>query len=60
MNKLTHFDFRNNKFPEYSMAQTLIARIDCSIYHLEDKYLVSCHSSFEYYFKDRLQDAINL
>ena len=40
--------------------QTLIARIDCSIYHLEDKYLVTCHSSFEDYFKDRLQDAINL
>jgi len=27
---------------------------------LQDKYLVTCHSSFEDYFKDRLQDAIDL
>ena len=60
LSKLTHFDLRPKKFPVSTMAQTLIARIDCSIYHLEDKYLVTCHSSFEDYFKDRLQDAINL
>ena len=60
LNKLTHFDLRPKKFPVSTMAQTLIARIDCSIYHLQDKYLVTCHSSFENYFKDRLQDAINL
>ena len=60
LSKLTHFDLRTKKFPVSTMAQTLIARIDCSIYHLEDKYLVTCHSSFEDYFKDRLQDAINL
>ena len=60
LNKLTHFDLRTKKFPVSTMAQTLIARIDCSIYHLQDKYLVTCHSSFEDYFKDRLQDAINL
>ena len=60
LNKLTHFDLRPKKFPVSTMAQTLIARIDCSIYHLQDKYLVTCHSSFEDYFKDRLQDAINL
>ena len=42
------------------MAQTLIARIDCCIYNLKDKYLITCHSSFEDYFKDRLQDAIDL
>jgi sarcosine oxidase gamma subunit len=34
LNKLTHFDFRAKKFPEFTMAQTLIARIDCSIYNL--------------------------
>ena len=60
LSKLTHFDLRPKKFLVSTMAQTLIARIDCSIYHLQDKYLVTCHSSFEDYFKDRLQDAINL
>ena len=60
LNKLTHFDLRTKKFPVSTMAQTLIARIDCSIYHLEDKYLVTCHSSFEDYLKDRLLDSINL
>ena len=60
LSKLTHFDLRPKNFPVSTMAQTLIARIDCSIYHLQDKYLVTCHSSFEDYFKDRLQDAINL
>ena len=60
LSKLTHFDLRSKKFPVSTMAQTLIARIDCSIYHLKDKYLVTCNSSFEDYFKDRLQDAIDL
>ena len=60
LSKLTHFDLRPKKFPVSTMAQTLIARIDCSIYHFQDKYLVTCHSSFEDYFKDRLQDAIDL
>jgi len=60
LSKLTHFDLRPKKFPVSTMAQTLIARIDCSIYRLEDKYLLTCHSSFEDYFKDRLQDAIDL
>ena len=60
LNKLTHFDLRLKKFPISTMVQTLIARIDCCIYNLKDKYLVTCHSSFEDYFKDRLQDAINL
>ena len=60
LSKLTHLDLRTKKFPISTMAQTLIARIDCSIYHFQDKYLVTCHSSFEDYFKDRLQDAINL
>ena len=60
LSKLTHFDLRPKKFPVSTMAQTLIARIDCSIYHLKDKYLITCNNSFEDYFKKRLKDAINL
>ena len=60
LNKLTHFDLRPKKFPVSTMAQTLIARIDCCLYNLEDKYLLSCHTSYEDYFKSRLQDAIYL
>ena len=60
LNKITHFDFRQKKFPASTMAQTLIARIDCCIYNLKDKYLITCHSSFEDYFKDRLQDTIKI
>ena len=60
LNKLTHFDLRLKKFPVSTMAQTLIARIDCCLYNLENKYILSCHSSFEDHFKDRLQDAIDL
>ena len=36
------------------MAQTLIAKIDCSIYNLKDKYIVTCNRSFEDYLKERL------
>ena len=60
LNKITHFDFRQKKFPASTMAQTLIARIDCCIYNLKDKYLITCHSSFEDYFKDRLQETIKI
>ena len=60
LNKLTHFDLRLKKFPVSTMAQTLIARIDCCLYNLENKYILSCHSSFEDHFKDRLQDSIDL
>ncbi len=60
LSKLTHFDLRPKKFPVSTMAQTLIARIDCCLYNFKNKYLLSCHSSFEDYFKDRLQDAIDL
>ena len=60
LNKLTQFDLRLKKFPINSMAQTLIARIDCSIYNLQDKYLITCNKSFENYFKDRLKDIVNL
>ena len=38
LNKLTQFDLRDKKFPDFSMAQTLIARIDCYIYKLNEKY----------------------
>ena len=60
LNKLTHFDLRDKKFPTLTLAQTLIARIDCSIYNLKDKYIISCNRSFEDYFKERLQDSANL
>ena len=60
LNKLTHFDFRAKKFPEFTMAQTLIARIDCSIYNLKDKYIITCNRSFEDYFKERFKDTVNI
>ena len=60
LNQLTHFDLRLKKFPAYTMAQTLIAKIDCSIYNLKDKYIVTCNRSFEDYFKERLKDTLNI
>ena len=60
LNQLTHFDLRLKKFPAFTMAQTLIAKIDCSIYNLKDKYLITCNRSFEDYFKDRLKDTIDI
>ena len=60
LNKLTQFDLRGKKFPDFTMAQTLIARIDCSIYNLKDKFLITCNRSFEDYFKQRLIDFKNL
>ena len=60
LNKLTHFDLRPKKFPISTMAQTLIARIDCCIYKLEDKYLITCGKSYEDYLRDRLLDSVNL
>ena len=60
LNKLTHFDLRLKKFPDFSMAQTLIAKIDCSIYNLKDKYIITCNRSFEDYFKDRLNDTADI
>ena len=60
LNKLTHFDFRDKKFPASTMVQTLVARIDCCIYKLEDKYLITCGKSFEDYLKNRLIDALEL
>ena len=60
LNKLTHFDFRIKKFPDLTMAQTLIARIDCSIYRVKDKYLITCNRSFEDYFKERFKDTAEI
>tara|TARA_B100000700_G_C15040840_1_gene855276 strand:+ start:2496 stop:3017 length:522 start_codon:yes stop_codon:yes gene_type:complete len=60
LNKLTHFDLRLKKFENLSLAQTLVARIDCTIYKLDKKYLITCNKSFEDYFKKRLLDAVNL
>ena len=60
LNKLTQFDLRDKNFPDFSMAQTLIARIDCYIYKLNNKYIITCNKSYEDYFKERLTDLINL
>ena len=60
LNKLTHFDLRIKKFPDLTMAQTLIARIDCSIYRVKDKYLITCNRSFEDYFKERMKDTAEI
>ena len=60
LNKLTHFDLREEKFPKATMAQTILARIDCSIYNLGNKYIVTCNKSFEDYFQQRLKDTTNL
>ena len=60
LNKLTHFDFRIKKFPDLTMAQTLIARIDCSIYRVKDKYLITFNRSYKDYFKERLIDTANV
>ena len=60
LNKLTQFDLRNKKFPDLSMAQTLIARIDCYIDNLNNKYIITSNKSYEDYFKKRLTDLINL
>ena len=60
LNKLTHFDLRSKKFPDFTVVQTLIARIDCSIYNLDAKYIITCNRSFEDYFKERLLDTANI
>ena len=60
LNKLTHFDLRAKKFRNFTVAQTLIARIDCSIYNLKDKYIITCNRSFEDYFVERLRDTANI
>tara|TARA_Y100000996_G_scaffold414796_1_gene406821 strand:+ start:2339 stop:2860 length:522 start_codon:yes stop_codon:yes gene_type:complete len=59
LNKLTHFDFREKAFKNMTAAQTLLARIDCSIFKFEDRLLLSCNRSFGDYLEDRLIDAVN-
>ena len=58
LNKITHFDFREKHFPLSSSAQTLIGRVDCNIYNLKNRLLVTCNSSFGDHLKDQLIDAI--
>ena len=60
LNKLTNFDLRLKKFPKLTMAQTLISRIDCHIYNLDEKFLITCNKSYENYFKERFIDLANL
>ena len=60
LNKLTQFDLRKKKFQDFSMAQTLIARVDCYIYNLNNKYIVTCNKSYEDYFKERLKDIVRV
>ena len=57
LNQLTHFDLRENRFPKSTMAQTIVARIDCSIYNLGSKFILTCNKSYEDYFQKRLKDT---
>jgi len=59
LNKLTHFDFREKSFKSMTAVQTLLARIDCTIFKFEDHLLLSCNRSFSDYLEDRLIDAVN-
>lgn len=58
LNKITHFDFREKNFPISTSAQTLIGRVNCNIYNLEDKLLVTCNMSFGDHLKNQLIDAV--
>ncbi len=58
LNKITHFDFREKNFPISSSAQTLIGRVNCNIYNLKDKLLVTCNMSFGDHLKNQLIDAV--
>ena len=60
LNKLTNFDLRPKKFPKFTMAQTLISRIDCYIYNLDKNFIVTCNKSYENYFKERFIDLASL
>ena len=59
LNKLTHFDFREKSFKSMTVAQTLLARIDCTMLKFDDRLLLSCNRSFSDYLEDRLIDAVN-
>ena len=58
LNKITHFDFREKNFPISTSAQTLIGRVDCNIYNLEHRLLITCNRSFDDHLKNQLIDAI--
>ena len=58
LNKVTHFDFREKNFPPLTSAQTLIGRVDCNIYNLENRLLVTCNRSFGDHLKNQLIDAV--
>ena len=59
LNKLTHFDFREKSFKSMTAAQTLLARIDCTMLKFDDRLLLSCNRSFGEYLENRLIDAVN-
>jgi len=59
LNKLTHFDFREKSFKAHTAAQTLLARIDVTIFNFDDYLYISCNRSFSEYLEDRLIDAVN-
>lgn len=59
LNKLTHFDFRERSFKSMTAAQTLLARIDCTMLKFDDRLLLSCNRSFGEYLENRLIDAVN-
>ena len=48
-----------NPLKKSTAAQTLLARVDCSIFNLDLKLLLSCNRSFADYLEDRLIDAVN-
>jgi heterotetrameric sarcosine oxidase gamma subunit len=58
LNKISHFDFREKMFPNLTSAQTLIARVDCAIYNLGSRFLITCNRSFGKYLEERFIDAI--
>ena len=58
LNKVTHFDFREKNFPPLTSAQTLIGRVDCNIYNLENRLLITCNRSFGDHLKNQLIDAV--
>ena len=58
LNKLTHFEFRERSFKSMTAAQTLLARIDCTMLKFDDRLLLSCNRSFGEYLENRLIDAV--
>ena len=58
LNKITHFDFREKNFPLLTSAQTLIGRVECNIYNIQNKLLVTCNRSFGDHLKSQIIDAL--